>query len=120
MHGSLNETKAIPDEECDYFQAVTNLLLIAQESMEPPAFKKSFALMAQQIMGDDHPIPIMQMNTVTLTSTRRASSASKRKTPSEYETNLQTRQAASQRRAEAYAKEREEADMDLDYSAVIS
>jgi hypothetical protein len=33
--------------------------------------------------------------------------------------NLQTRQAESQRRAEAYAKEREEAEMDLDYSVTL-
>jgi hypothetical protein len=84
MHDSLNETKVTSDEECDYFQAVTNLLLIAQKSMESPAFKKSFLLMAQQIMGDDLLIPTMQMDTMTLTSTRRAPSASKRKAPSEY------------------------------------
>ena len=49
---------------------------------------------------------------------RRAPSHPNRKA-SEYELNLQTKQAVNQRRAEAFAKEREEAEMDLDYSEKV-
>ncbi len=117
-HDSLNETKAILEEECDYFQAVTNLLLIAQQSIKPPQFKRSLLLMVQQFAIEDESdisSTTMNLNRVTLTTTRRSPSATKRKAQ---EQNLLNRQSEHQRKAEAYAKEREEADRDLDYSVI--
>jgi hypothetical protein len=59
----------------------------------------------------------MHFDKVTLAPPRRSPSASKRKA-TEHEQTLQNRQSEYQRKAEAYAKEREEADRDLDYSVI--
>ncbi len=59
----------------------------------------------------------MHLDKVTLTTTRHSPSVSKRKA-TEHEQNLQNRQSEYQRKAEAYAKEREEADRNLDYSVI--
>jgi hypothetical protein len=119
-HDSLNETKDTLELECDYFQGVTNLLLLAQKSLDPPIFKRSLLLMVQQFDVMDEPdisATAMHFDKVTLTTPRRSSSASKRKA-TEHEQTLQNRLSEYQRKAEAYAKEREEADRDLDYSVI--
>ncbi len=119
-HDTLNATKVTMDTECDYFQSVTNLLLIAQRSMDPPTFKKSFLLMVHQFvaMDDSEMSATAMLDTVTLTGSSRSTSVSKRKS-SEHGQNAQTRQAEYKRKAEAYAKEREEAELDLDYSELV-
>ena len=76
--------------------------------------------MVQQFDVMDEPdisATAMHFDKVTLTTTRRSSSASKRKA-TEHEQTLQNRLSEYQRKAEAYAKEREEADRDLDYSVI--
>ena len=108
------------DMECDYFQSVTNLLLIAQRSMDPPTFKKTLLLMVHQFvaMDDTETSATAMLDSVSLIGSGRSTSASKRKS-SEHGQNSQTRQAEYKRKAEAYAKEREEAEMDLDYSEKV-
>jgi hypothetical protein len=106
-HATLNVPVELPDQLTDYFQAASNLLLLAKDTMDESAFSMNFQILSQALGVNEANISAAtsSMSAVTMLDSR-YQSPNKRKASDQ--SGMST-QADLQKRTEAYAKERKEA-----------
>ncbi len=89
----------------DYFQAASNLLLVAKETIEDGSFSMNFQILSQVLGINEANLSVATMSVSALTTqdSRYQSPPNKRKARDQFGMSTQ---AELQKRTEAYAKER--------------